>query len=390
MIDPHRFSDLSIASKAIHGYAPSDTLYRSVACPIYQTSTFVNPSLGSDIRYSYSRCDNPTRTCLEDTIALLEGGRAGFAFSSGLAAVLAVFSLLKSGDHVIVSDDVYGGTYRQINELWKHLGIAFDTADIGNIQDVRAHVLPNTRLIYAETPTNPMMKVADIAALADIAHQNGALLAVDNTFLTPIFQRPLSLGADIVLHSATKYLSGHHDTLAGLATANDQAVIDRLELIKRTQGTGLAPFDCFLVLRGMKTLELRMKRHEENAMAVAAWLKNNKNVETVHFIGLPDHPSYAVTKRQCDGFGGMISFTLRDARLAEKVLCGGKLIRFAESLGGADTLITYPLTQTHASVPKEVREKLGITEKLLRLSVGIEPAEDILADLARMLGENAV
>ena len=235
-----------------------------------------------------------------------------------------------------------------------------------------------------------MMKVADIAALADIAHQNGALLAVDNTFLTPIFQRPLSLGADIVLHSATKYLSGHHDTLAGLATANDQAVIDRLELIKRTQGTGLAPFDCFLVLRGMKTLELRMKRHEENAMAVAAWLKNNKNVEAVHFIGLPDHPSYAVTKRQCDGFGGMISFTLRDARLAEKVLCGGKLIRFAESLGGADTLITYPLTQTHASVPKEVREKLGITEKLLRLSVGIEPAEDILADLARMLGENAV
>lgn len=390
MIDPHRFSAFSLASKAIHGYAPADTLYRSVACPIYQTSTFVNPALGSDIRYSYSRCDNPTRTCLEDTIALLEGGRAGFAFSSGLAAVLAVFSLLKSGDHVIVSDDVYGGTYRQINELWKHLGIAFDAVDIGNTGDVRAHVLPNTRMIYAETPTNPMMKVADIAALADIAHQNGALLAVDNTFLTPIFQRPLSLGADIVLHSATKYLSGHHDTLAGLATANDQAVIDRLELIKRTQGTGLAPFDCFLVLRGMKTLELRMKRHEENAMAVAAWLKNNKNVEAVHFIGLPDHPSYAVTKRQCDGFGGMISFTLRDARLAEKVLCGGKLIRFAESLGGADTLITYPLTQTHASVPKEVREKLGITEKLLRLSVGIEPAEDILADLARMLGENAV
>ena len=320
----------------------------------------------------------------------MEGGRAGFAFSTGLAAVLAVFSLLKSGDHVVISDDVYGGTYRQISELWENLGIAFDAVDIGDTDAVCACIRPNTRLIYAETPTNPMMKVADIAALADIAHKNHALLAVDNTFLTPVFARPLEHGADIVLHSGTKYLSGHHDTMAGLVVANDEKVIDRLSLIERTEGTGLSPFDCFLVLRGLKTLELRMKRHEENAGKVAAWLQNNPNVEKVYYVGLPEHPSYDVTCRQCDGFGGMLSFRLSDARLAEKVLCGGKLIMFAESLGGADTLITYPLTQTHASVPKALRDRLGIDEHLIRLSVGIEPAEDILADLERTLGASAV
>lgn len=390
MIDPGYFSEFSLASKAIHGYKKPEDAFRAVAFPIYQTSTFQNPVLGSDIRYSYSRCANPTRAYLEDTIALLEGGRAGFAFSTGLAAVLAVFSLLKSGDHVVISDDVYGGTYRQISELWENLGIAFDAVDIGDTDAVCACIRPNTRLIYAETPTNPMMKVADIAALADIAHKNHALLAVDNTFLTPVFARPLEHGADIVLHSGTKYLSGHHDTMAGLVVANDEKVIDRLSLIERTEGTGLSPFDCFLVLRGLKTLELRMKRHEENAGKVAAWLQNNPNVEKVYYVGLPEHPSYDVTCRQCDGFGGMLSFRLSDARLAEKVLCGGKLIMFAESLGGADTLITYPLTQTHASVPKALRDRLGIDEHLIRLSVGIEPAEDILADLERTLGASAV
>ena len=386
MIDSNRFSDFSLAAKAVHGYPLPEEAFRSLAVPIYQTATFRNPSLGSEIEYSYSRCANPTRSALENTIALLEGGRAGFAFSSGLAAVLAVFSLLQCGDHVILSDDVYGGTYRQTEELWKHLGITCDAVDIGDTDAVRAAMRPNTRMIYAETPTNPMMKVADLAALSQIAHQNGALLAVDNTFLTPIFQRPFLFGADIVIHSSTKYLSGHHDTIAGLVTANDQEILDRLALIQRTEGTGLSPFDCFLVLRGIKTLELRMKRHEENAIKVAAWLKKNPNVEKVYYIGLPEHPSYDVTKRQCEGFGGMISFKLADARLAEKALCSGRMIAFAESLGGADTLITYPLTQTHASVPKEIREKLGIDETLLRLSVGIEPAEDILADLERMLG----
>ena len=390
MIDPGYFSEFSLASKAIHGYKKPEDAFRAVAFPIYQTSTIQNPALGSDIRYSYSRCANPTRAYLEDTIARLEGGRAGFAFSTGLAAVLAVFSLLKSGDHVVISDDVYGGTYRQISELWENLGIAFDAVDIGDTDAVCACIRPNTRLIYAETPTNPMMKVADIAALADIAHKNHALLAVDNTFLTPVFARPLEHGADIVLHSGTKYLSGHHDTMAGLVVANDEKIIDRLSLIERTEGTGLSPFDCFLVLRGLKTLELRMKRHEENAGKVAAWLQNNPNVEKVYYVGLPEHPSYDVTCRQCDGFGGMLSFRLSDARLAEKVLCGGKLIMFAESLGGADTLITYPLTQTHASVPKALRDRLGIDERLIRLSVGIEPAEDILADLERTLGASAV
>lgn len=378
------FSDFSLASCAIHGgFSPDE--YRSVACPIYQTATFVNPGLGAELAYSYSRCANPTRTALEKTIALLEGGKAGFAFSSGLAAVLAVFSLLESGDHVVVSDDVYGGTYRQIEEIWKKLGLTFDAVDVGDTEALRACIKPNTRLIYVETPTNPMMKVADIAALADIAHRNGALLAVDNTFLTPLFQRPLALGADIVLHSATKYLSGHHDTIAGLVVANLPRVIDRLSLVQRTQGTGLAPFDCFLVLRGMKTLELRMKRHEENARQTAAWLAKHPRVEKVYYIGLPDHPSYEVTRRQCSGYGGMLSFTINDAKAVEKVLSGGRLIRFAESLGGVDSLITYPLTQTHSSVPEEVRQRLGITDRLLRLSVGIEPVKDILTDLARML-----
>ena len=381
MIDPHRFSAFSLASKAIHGYAPADTLYRSVACPIYQTSTFVNPALGSDIRYSYSRCDNPTRTCLEDTIALLEGGRAGFAFSSGLAAVLAVFSLLKSGDHVIVSDDVYGGTYRQINELWKHLGIAFDAVDIGNTGDVRAHVLPNTRLIYAETPTNPMMKVADIAALADIAHQNGALLAIDNTFLTPLFQRPLSLGADIVLHSATKYLSGHNDLLAGCVISKDPDVAARLRTIYKTTGAVLSVFDSWLLLRSLKTLPVRMKQHQENALYLAQWLEEQPIVEKVLYPGLPQHPGYAIQKKQASGFGGMISFYVKKEAYVKTILQSIRLIQFAESLGGTESLLTYPITQADLT-PEEAEEK-GITHTLLRFSVGLEDKEDLRDDLAQ-------
>ena len=388
MIDKKKMSDFSLESKFVHGYDGIDPLTGAVSFPIYQTSTYKNPALGSDIKYTYTRSGNPTRNELECAIALYEGGTDGFAFSTGLAAVLSVFSLLKSGDHVIISDDIYGGVHRLIEELWRDYGVEFDYVDIGDVDAVKKLVKKNTKMIYAETPTNPMMKVADIKALSEISKPIGAYLVVDNTFLTPYFQRPIELGADIVIHSATKYLAGHHDTMAGLVVVNDEKTADRIKLIQKTEGTGLAPFDCWLLLRGMKTLELRMKRHEENAIKIAEWLKNNKNVEKVYFVGLPEHPSYEVTKRQCSGFGGMLSFTLKDEKMVEKALCGYKMTMFAESLGGATTLITYPMTQTHNSVPEEVRNKLGITNKLIRLSVGIEPAEDIIKDLESVLGKN--
>lgn len=372
-------------SVVVHGYQGCDPLTGAVSYPIYQTSTYRNPGLNSGIKFSYSRCDNPTRFELENTIALLEGGVAGFAFSSGLAAVTATFSLLKSGDHVVISDDVYGGTYRQVEELWKNFGVKFTVVDVGDTKAVSDAVCENTKMIYLESPTNPMMKVADIAAIAKISKACGALLVVDNTFLTPYFQKPIALGADIVIHSGTKFLAGHNDTTAGFVVVNSEELEARIGLILRTEGNGLAPFDSWLVLRGIQTLALRMKRHEENAIKVAEFLKSHPNVEKVHFVGDKDNPSYDVTMRQTTGFGGMISFVIKDVNKVEQVLCGGNMIMFAESLGGTSTLITYPQTQTHASIPAEIRNKIGITDRLIRLSVGIEDAEDIIADLAIML-----
>lgn len=372
-------------SVVVHGYQGCDPLTGAISYPIYQTSTYKNPGLNSNIQFSYSRCDNPTRFELENTIALLENGTAGYAFASGLAAVTATFSLLKSGEHVVVSDDIYGGSYRQIEELWKNFGVEFTAVDVGDTAAVKAAVRPNTKMIYLESPTNPMMKVADIAAIAEISKTCGALLVVDNTFLTPYFQKPIELGADIVIHSGTKFLAGHHDTTAGFVVVNNEALEKRMGLILRTEGSGLAPFDSWLVLRGIKTLALRMKRHEENAIKVAAFLKNHPAVEKVYFVGDKEHPSFDVTMKQTTGFGGMISFSIKDASKVEQVLCGGDMIMFAESLGGTATLITYPQTQTHASIPAEVRNKIGITDRLIRLSVGIEDAEDIIADLTKML-----
>lgn len=372
-------------SVVVHGYQGCDPLTGAISYPIYQTSTYKNPGLNSNIQFSYSRCDNPTRFELENTIALLEGGTAGYAFASGLAAVTATFSLLRSGEHVVVSDDIYGGSYRQIEELWKHFGVEFTAVDVGDTAAVKAAVKPNTKMIYLESPTNPMMKVADIAAIAEISKNCGALLVVDNTFLTPYFQKPIALGADIVIHSGTKFLAGHHDTTAGFVVVNSEELEKRMGLILRTEGSGLAPFDSWLVLRGIKTLALRMRRHEENAIKVAEFLKGHPAVEAVYFVGDKEHPSYDVTLRQTTGFGGMISFAIKDASKVEQVLCGGDMIMFAESLGGTATLITYPQTQTHASIPAEIRNRIGITDRLIRLSVGIEDAEDIIADLRKML-----
>jgi cystathionine gamma-synthase len=373
----------AFASRAVHGAQGHDPQTGALSFPIYQTSTYVNAEDGSP--YCYSRVQNPTREELEKTIALLEEGDDGFAFSSGLAAVLAAFSLTKSGDHVLISDDVYGGTYRLIEQIWRRYNVDFTYTDMSDLDAVRAAFRPETVMIFIETPTNPMMKVADIAALSAIAKEHGALTAVDNTFLTPYYQRPIALGADIVLHSATKFLAGHHDTTAGLLVTKGEKLAEDMRLFLKTEGTGLAPFDSWLTLRGIKTLPLRMDKHQENAVAAADFLKSHPKVEHVYFVGLPEHPGYPVSIKQATGFGGMISFSLRSSKGVEKVLRGGDMILFAESLGGVETLITYPMTMTHASIPQEVREKQGINDRLLRLSVGVEDAGDIVRDLEKML-----
>ncbi|MDR0293093.1 MAG: PLP-dependent aspartate aminotransferase family protein [Oscillospiraceae bacterium] len=373
-------------TKAVQGYVDRSQSFRPVSYPIYQTTTYVNPGLGSEIDYSYSRCSNPTRTQLENTAALLEGGMAAYAFSSGLAAEDALFSILEQGSHVVMGNDVYGGTYRQTMEYWRRFGLEFTFADATDPGRIERACRPNTRMIYVETPTNPMMKVADIAALSAVARAKGLLLTVDNTFLTPYFQRPIDFGADIVIHSATKYLAGHNDTIAGLAVVKDEALAARFDFMARTLGSALSPMDSWLTLRGIKTLALRMERHQSNALAAAEFLRGHKKVAEVLYAGLPDHPGYEISRRQSTGFGGMLSLTLKDASDVGKMLSGGRMIMFAESLGGVETLITYPKTQTHASIPPELCEELGITEKLVRLSVGIENPADIIEDLDRMLG----
>lgn len=351
----------------------------AVSVPIFQTSTYIGGN-----EYSYSRCSNPTRDSAEKALALLEQGKHGFAFCSGLAAVSAVFSLLKCGDRVIVSDDLYGGTYRLIEEIFKNFGIDFAYADMTE-PDCAEEVLDGAKMLFTETPTNPMMKIADIKRLADICKKTGTLLAVDNTFLTPYFQNPLSLGADIVVHSATKFLSGHHDTLSGAVMTNDDDIAKRISCIQRTLGNMLSPFDCWLLLRGIKTFPMRMEKHEKNAFAVAELLESHPRVERVIYPGLPTHGGHSLCARQARGFGGVVSFYLKDADGAKRMLQGGSVVKFAESLGGPQTLVTYPVTQTHASMPESVRSKIGITDRLIRLSAGLEAAEDIIADLEAIL-----
>ena len=353
-----------------------------ISPPIYQTSTF-----GGGAEYSYSRTSNPTRDALQNCLAELENGQSAFAFSSGLAAINAVLSLLKSGDRVLLSDDLYGGTYRIAVNIFSQYGIEFEFCDLQSTKEIEKR-LCGARILLAETPTNPMMKVADLKRLASLCREKNVIFAVDNTFLTPIFQNPLSLGADIVIHSATKYLSGHHDTIAGAVVTSNEELAERLNAISNTLGNALSPFDCWLVLRGLRTLPLRMERHQENALAAAEFLKAHPKIGRVIYPGLKEHPGHSVCCAQASGFGGVVSFTVNDGSLIASLKRGGQIIKFAESLGGFRTLITYPLTQTHASVPKEMRERIGITSGLFRLSLGLENKRDILADLENILSRS--
>jgi cystathionine beta-lyase/cystathionine gamma-synthase len=356
----------------------------AIATPIYQTATFAHPGLNETSGYDYTRQQNPTREQLEFLIAGLEDADGAIAFSSGMAALAALMELFLPGDHIVASGDLYGGTYRLFDQILAPRGLSFSYgADTDAVTEAIGF---GTKAVFLETPTNPMMHVFDIARIAEAAHARGALLIVDNTFLTPYFQKPLTLGADAVLHSGTKYLGGHNDTIAGFLAARGDGLVERLRFIAKTTGSGLAPFDCFLLIRGIKTLALRLERSQENALQIALWLSEQPCVEAVHYPGLPAHPDFALSRTQSSGFGAMISFSVVDVSLVKPLLERVRVIRYAESLGGAESLITYPMLQTHADIPEEDRLSIGINDRLLRLSVGIESVRDLINDLAQALG----
>lgn len=383
---------VSLETKCLHLVAEENTEdeckktlhYGSVSFPIYQTATYAHLAVGQSTGFDYSRLQNPTRAQVEKVVAQLEGGIDAFALSSGMAAISLLFEIFKPGDHLIIDSDLYGGAIRLFDHVTAKNGIEFTRANC-SYDDVESLIKSNTKAIYIETPTNPMMNVTDIKALAEIAKRHGILLIVDNTFLSPYFQNPLLLGADVVIHSGTKYLAGHNDTLAGFIVTNKLEIQEKLRFLIKTTGAGLAPFDCWLVLRGIKTLALRMEAAQKNAFKIVEWLKNQKAVTKVIYPGLKEHPGYEIMKKQSRGFGAMVTFNVTDGAKAKKILGSVKLIQYAESLGGVETLITYPTTQTHADVPEERRLKNGITPATLRLSVGIENAEDLIEDLKQAL-----
>lgn len=380
-----RKENLKLASKVVHGALGVDPVTGSISFPIYQTATFKHSGIEKKDPYNYARCINPTREELEKTMTILEEGTRAFAVNSGMAATTLVFSLLKPGDHIIMSDDIYGGTFREVNEVLTVNGVEYDSIDLSDLDLLKKTIKKNTKMIFIETPTNPMMKVADIEKISKIGHEIGAIVVVDNTFLTPYFQRPLTLGADIVVHSGTKYLAGHNDVLGGIVVVKDSQIGEKLEIQMYIYGAGLGPMDSWLMLRGIKTLALRMDKHAENAMKVANWLRKEPKVEQVYYVGFEDHKDYAVTKKQTTGFGGMISFRVDSMETVNKILANLKLVTFAESLGGVESLITHPVSRTHTEISEDKRNALGITDTLLRLSVGIEDADDIIADLKQAM-----
>ncbi|MFQ5776444.1 MAG: trans-sulfuration enzyme family protein [Terriglobia bacterium] len=376
---------MGFATDAIHVGQEPDPSTGAVVAPIYQTSTYVQEELGKDKGYDYARAGNPTRTALERNLACLEGGSHALAFSSGMAAINALTTLLKSGDHVICSHAVYGGVYRLFSQVLVNFGLEFTYVDTTCVENVERACKKNTRLLYIETPTNPTMAVSDLREMKRIAQARGIPLAVDNTFMSPYLQRPLEWGADIVVHSTTKFLNGHSDSIGGAVILTRQEDYDRLYFIQKSAGAILGPFDCWLVLRGVKTLAVRMEQHNRNGQAVAEFLEQHPKVKRVFYPGLRSHPQHELARRQMKGFGSMLSFELGSREAAARMLQQVKLCSLGESLGGVETLISHPATMTHSSVPPEERAKIGITEGLVRISVGIEDAEDLLADLDRAL-----
>ncbi len=379
---------VGFGTKAIHAGQEPDPTTGAIMTPIYQTSTYTQESPGKNKGYAYARGKNPTRSALEKNIAALEGAAHALCFSSGMGATDAVAKLLRPGDEVITGDDLYGGTYRMFTKVFANYGIKFHFIDLKNTETIKKHINKNTKLIWLETPTNPTMQIIDIAACAKIAKENKIILAVDNTFASPYLQNPIALGADIVMHSVTKYLAGHSDVIMGALCVNDETLYTDLAFIHNSCGATPGPMDSFLVLRGIKTLHVRMDRHCSNGKKIAAYLKTHPKVDKIYWPGFPDHPNHEIAKKQMRDFGGMLSFSLKGNKQEDafKIASSLKVFSLAESLGGVESLINHPATMTHASVPKEEREKAGVVESLLRLSIGIEDVEDLLADLKQALG----
>jgi len=379
---------MKIGTKFIHAGVEPDPTTGAIMTPIYQTSTFVQQAPAQHKGYEYARSQNPTRTALEAAFAAIENGKYGLAFSSGVAATDAVIKLLQPGDEVIAGNDMYGGTYRMFTKIFSKFGIKFHYVNMQDASNIKQYINSNTKLLWIETPTNPLMNITDIAAVAAIAKQNKVLLCVDNTFATPYLQNPLDLGADIVMHSATKYLGGHSDVIQGSLMMNDDNLREQLYFIQKSTGAVPGPMDCFLVLRGIKTLHVRMQRHCENGEKIAYFLRNHPKVGKVYWCGFEDHLNYEIAKKQMRGFGGMMSFTLKNDSVdeAKRVLSSTKIFALAESLGGVESLINHPASMTHASIPREERIKNGLTDSLIRLSVGIEDIDDLIDDLNQAIG----
>lgn len=378
---------MGFATTAIHAGQEADPSTGSVTVPIYQTSTYAQDGLGKNKGYEYARTQNPTRAALEQNIAALEGARFGYAFASGMAAIDATMRLVKAGEHVIVSDNTYGGTFRLFTRILQNYNIEFDFVDTSDVLNVEAAFKPNTRMVFIETPTNPVMIVTDLQAVADLAHARGVRVVCDNTFMSPYLQRPIEFGVDIVVHSTTKYLNGHSDGVGGIVVMNDEEDANWLAFVQNSAGAILSPFDSWLVLRGTKTLALRMEQHDRSGRAVAAFLEEHPKVQKIYYPGSLSHSQHDLAKRQQKGFGGMVAFDVGSLESARTVLESVKLCTLAESLGGVETLISHPKTMTHASVLPETARRLGITDGLVRISVGIEDTDDIIADLDQALGK---
>jgi cystathionine gamma-lyase len=377
--------DHALATRAIHAGQEPEPLAGAVTTPIFQTSTYVQEALGRHKGHEYARVSNPTRDALERNVAALEGGNHGHAFASGMAAIDAVLTLLAGGDHVVCGENVYGGTHRVMEQVRSRFGLSFTFVDTRDVAAVERAIRPETRMLFVETPTNPMLRLADLAALSAVAAARGLLFVVDNTFATPVFQRPFEHGADLVVHSTTKYLNGHSDMVGGMVVTRRDDLAERLSFLQKSVGAVPGPFDCWLVLRGTKTLALRMRQHDANGRRIATWLAADSRVRAVHYPGLPSHPQHELACRQMSGFGGMLSFETGSLERARRVVEHTRLFALAESLGGVESLIGHPATMTHAAVPKVMREAMGLTDGLVRLSVGVEDPDDLIADLDRAL-----